>query len=420
MAEEGPRFGRFTTPEGVTRSFRIANLKSAVERADINTVVEETILSTQQVFADARLAGGNRKMRGGTIDQALADAANGILQATDEKKNAFNQAIEAFIRSTPRLYKDYSGVVAKGALLTTVLNYPTPFANIAAALIKLIPVPSGATWGVYSNAVGTLASALSQVGINISASALTGPVLIGLFALYVQNKRAEVNNIPTWKVFLNDGYAVVQGSVAVASALTGFVQRQIAAFTEEANKQTPSNEAVVDLREIVNTLQMEPTPEVAERTNVGYGPARDEKGNPFFDEEGNQFLQPVTKAPKVKSNAEKQQGPKNPKLQKQLATRKKTLEAYGFSAQEHRKKTAAENLEAAREAREAAPTPSKTGSEGSSAAPSAFMSPPSTASSSSSSSGPMDTSSSGGRRRKTRKPKKIRRITRRFRRHFAY
>jgi hypothetical protein len=399
MATEGP-LGSFINEEGLRRSARFTKLETALQNNNQDAVIKIALEDASEALQSVGTGGSRRKMRGGTIDKALADAAEGLKNATKADLNKFNQAIEAFIRSTPDLYKNYSGVAAKGLALGTVLKYPMPFANIAAALIKLIPLPSGADWTVYNSALGTLVSALAEVGITISAEAIAGPVLIGLFALYVQNKRAEVNNISVGQVFLNDGKALVYALRTAAGSLSGLMQEQVDAFKKAFAKPTPSKFAVEDLKAIANNLQMEPTLELAGNIE-GFQPVPD-----VVDEEGNQLLRPVTK---------KESGKK-----RKPALTSEQVEETGYTGDTGRQGQA----KVARTDQ----TPSKTGSEGPSSAPSALMSPPPTASSSMTdaemivpaSSSSTSTSTSGGRRRKTRKPKKIRRITRRFRRHFAY
>jgi hypothetical protein len=409
MATEGQRFGRFKTPEGVTRSARIAALQAAVNASSEENpepVIKFTLADGAAAINESS-SGGKRKMRGGTIQEALLRGSTTLQNAAKTKLERFNAAIEHAIGDMiPQIIIDYTKPTLKGLALTAVLKYPTVFARIIATAIRLIPVPSGAEWSTYKNAFVIIAQACTDLGITLGESALTGPVLAGVIGLYVQSKRAVKNNRTFGEQCLADGNTAISLAGTAVSAVSGTFKQQIEAFKRESRK-LDGRAALKDLRDLADSLEMEPTPELV--GIEGIQPVPD-----VVDEEGKQFLRQV---PARKSS--RKRGP---------ALTPEQVEATGYD----------DNIGRPGQAKVARTdqTPSKPGSEGPSSAPSAFMSPVATASSSmppeqttsamvdstppSSSSSSTSTQPSGGRRRKTRKPKKIRRITRRFRRHFAY
>jgi hypothetical protein len=401
MEDSNPLGSLYDPVTGVRSSARIAALKAAVKASSETNpkpVVDFTLEDGAGALTESP-SGGKRKMRGGTIQDALLKGSKLLKDAGSEKLAKFNTAIEHAIGDViPRFIIDYTKPAVKSLTVGTALKYPTVFANIIATAIRLIPVPSGAGWSEYNAAIGIIADACTQLGFKLGESALTGPVLAGVIGLYIQSSRAVANGRTFGQQCLDDGKASISLAGRGVSLVSDAFKQQIAAF-ERARRTQIGRNALEDLRRLADMMVMEsPTMVVSSMTGSteeGMPPTERETGQKTNYRSLLDTLSAVTtpgqKAEKVgtvtgkpmerlfdSDGNEIQKEPRNPK--DLVKTSRGTLKQYFPST----RKAATSSADAT--------AASSTGS---------------------------TDMELGGRRRKTRKGKKVRRVTRRMRR-FAY
>lgn len=375
MEDATPLQGSFTDPAtGQRRSARIAALQAAVNAGDKQAVADVTAEDATQAFKDATMSGSSRKMRGGgpEIDAALIKIDDIIRNKVENVPSEFDMLMGKAINTIPDFFGNYGRTLVEGVAVGAVVKYPTVFARLIAFFIRMVPVPSGAGWAEWTKAAGFIVDALATLGINVTVEALSGPLLGATLAIYTQRLRAKASQMTFWERCVEDGKKVAQAGAAAAAfsvpKIISFLTDQKTKY-DEAFAQGKLVFPIAQLKELAEKAVPDATTPGLEGKITGVRIDKETgvlleippklKGAPKRDEEGNRI---------------REGGPKST-----ASTVKKgqTLRDYFKS-------------------------PAK-GSEGpASGAPPTTPARPQ----------PMET---GGRRRKTRKPKRVRRVTRRRR-----